>query len=99
MDKTVTITMRGREYPVRVTMGAMVMYRRETGEDPATLQDNQDLIRLLQWMYFCMKSACRADDVEFGFSFDEFCDQLTPEMVNDWHRRQAEMEQQQAKKK
>lgn len=75
---TVEVTIDGRAYPCRMTMGAMLRYRRLTGKEVSELGDGSvsDLATLL---YCCTASACSADGVEFGLSLDEFCDRIGPE--------------------
>ena len=63
------IKIKGQEYPCRVTMGAMVRFKRESGKD----------IREVKFVWCCVKSACNADGVEFDIAFDRFVDMLEPE--------------------
>jgi hypothetical protein len=61
-----------------MTMGAMVRYKRNTGEDVSKMR--QDDIEQVTMLLFCMTSAaCRREEVEFGLSFDDFADALTPD--------------------
>lgn len=73
MDEARRIEIRGKFYPIRVTMGAMVRFKRETGCDVSELKDT-DLERLLVFMWCCVVSACKADDVDFGMDFETFAD-------------------------
>lgn len=46
-----------------------------------------------------MKSACRAEGVEFCLDFDDFCDHVTPDDLNRWNAKMADDEGGEAKKK
>lgn len=65
----------GKEYPCRVTMGAMVRFKRETGRDVSSLTQN-DISDLVLFMWCCVVSASKADGVEFDMSFEDFADRL-----------------------
>lgn len=67
----------GKEYPCRVTMGAMVRFKRKTGFDVSKL-DPTDMEGLMAFIWCCVVSACRADSVEFDMDFEDFADRLTP---------------------
>lgn len=75
------IQIKGTEYPCRVTMGAMLRYKRESGEDVSKLKDD-NLEGLVLFLWCCVKSACNADGVDFHYGFDEFADALSPKELN-----------------
>ncbi len=58
-----TINVGGRELPCRVTMGAMLRFKRETGRDVSGMSSD-DVSDLVTFMWCCVVSACRADGVE-----------------------------------
>nr|DAV78519.1 MAG TPA: tail assembly chaperone protein [Caudoviricetes sp.] len=70
----------GKEYPARVTMGAMRRYKRETGQDVSLMGNDIDL--LVTFMYCCIVSACNADDVPFDMDMDKFADGLGMDDLN-----------------
>lgn len=72
------VRIKGREYPCRVTMGAMVRFKRATGKDIREA-DQQDLEQMLLFVWCCVKSACNADGVEFDMDSEMFIDMLDPE--------------------
>lgn len=78
------ITINGNEYPCRVTMGAMLRFRNETGRDVSQLDSNEaaDLVTLL---WCCVASASKADGVEFGMGLMDFADTLTPETLTGFY--------------
>lgn len=72
------IKIKGQEYPCRVTMGAMVRFKRESGKDIREV-NQEDVDLMLMFVWCCVKSACNADGVEFDIAFDRFVDMLEPE--------------------
>ncbi len=75
------IQIKGIEYPCRVTMGAMLRYKRESGEDVSKLKDD-NMEGLVLFLWCCVKSACNADGVDFPYNVDEFADALSPQELN-----------------
>ncbi len=60
----------GKEYPIRVTIGAMVAYKRDTGEDFTSFKgDDMEKVGLI--LYHATRSACKADGVVFPFEKPE----------------------------
>ena len=72
------IKVTGVEYPCRVTMGAIVRFKRESGKDIRDI-DQSDIDQMLLFVWCCIKSACNADGVKFELPFDVFVDMLEPE--------------------
>lgn len=66
-----------KDYPSRVTMGAMIDFKRETGKDVTEI--GTDIEQLTMFMYCCVRSACRADKVDFTLTFEEFADGINLE--------------------
>ena len=84
----VKITIGGKEYPCRVTMGALLRFKRATGHDVSTLNDG-DVEELLTLLWLCVVSACKADGVEFGLTLDEFADSLDAQEMNAFYASMA----------
>ncbi len=93
--KEMRISVGGRELPCRLTMGAMLLFKRQTGKDLNQIQ-GEDLEAMLTLLWCCVKSACRAEGVEFNVDFEMFCDMITPEEMALWNKA---METEQDKKK
>lgn len=74
------INVGGRELPCRVTMGAMLRFRRETGRDVSEMSSG-DISDLITFMWCCVSSACVADGTEFGLTLEEFADRMDPESL------------------
>ena len=66
-----------KEYPSRVTMGAMIDFKRETGQDVNEI--GADIEQLTMFMYCCVRSACRADKMDFQLTFEQFADGINLE--------------------
>ncbi len=79
-----TIEVGGKSYPCRLTMGAMLLFKQQTGKDVRQLTDG-DLEGMLVLMWCCMKSACRADGIAMDIDFDHFCDLIGPADMAKWN--------------
>ncbi|MCM1518961.1 MAG: hypothetical protein NC117_09995 [Pseudoflavonifractor sp.] len=67
----------GRELPCRVTMGAMVRFKRETGKDARQFSAD-DLEEVITFLWCCVVSSCRADKISDPPALDDFADLLEP---------------------
>ena len=83
------ISINGKEYPCRITMGAMLRFKRETGKDASELKET-DVAELVTFLWCCIASASKADDVEFGMSLMDFADQLEPETLTGFYTSMSE---------
>lgn len=70
----------GKEYPMRMTMGAMRRFKRETGTDVNQMGMDVDL--MIIFLFCCVASACNADGVEFLLDIDTFADGLDMAVLN-----------------
>lgn len=80
MKKT-KIKVGDKEFPCRVTMGAMVRFKNESGKDVSKLEKT-NISELVLFVYCCVKSACNADKVEFDYDFQSFADLMEPDAAN-----------------
>ena len=83
MKKT-KIKIDGKEYPCRVTMGAMGRFKNESGKDVSKLE-KANISELVLFVYCCVKSACNADKVEFDYDFETFADLMEPDAANSFY--------------
>ena len=81
--KNVEITIDGKAYPCRQTMGAMLRFKRETGRE-VTEMEMSSFSDLCTFLWCCVVSACKADGVEFGMSLLDFADSISPDDMNGW---------------
>ena len=71
-----------REFPIRMNMGAMLRFKRLTGREVSELM-NGDMEGMITLVYACTASACNADGVEFGYTLEDFADNLEPESFSE----------------
>lgn len=74
------VKIEGKEYPFRMTMGALMRFKRETGKDVSRMEAT-DLTENLILIWCCIMSACVVDNVVFEWSAQELADRLGPEDV------------------
>lgn len=86
MDGVGKFTFNGKEYPARITMGAIRTFKRETGKDLLTSLDTLNAEDLGVLLYGAITSGCRAQKVQFDYTLDEFFDNVIPDEVAAWFR-------------
>lgn len=82
--KQLKLKVNGMDYPCRITMGALLLYKRNMGKE-VVLNEHSDMEDILMFMWCCIVSACRADGVEFNMDFETFCCYLEPQDVAAWN--------------
>lgn len=87
--KNVEITINGKAYPCRQTMGAMLRFKQETGKEVTDIEAG-NLTDLCTFLWCCIVSACKTDGVEFGLSLMEFADSIGPDEMQKWSDSAAE---------
>lgn len=80
--KKIEITIDGKAYPCRQTMGAMLRFKQETGKEATEMQDSFSDLCVFLWC--CVASACKRDGIPFTLSFMEFADSISPEEMVGW---------------
>ena len=83
MKKYLTITVDGKEYPCRPTMGAMLRFKQETGREVTQIEPG-DLSGLVTYLWCCARSACKREGVDFPLSLMDFADAIDPQDVALW---------------
>lgn len=78
------IKINGNEYPCRVTMGAMLRFKRETGRDVSTM-NAEDVSDMIVFIWCCIVSACKADGVQFDMPLMDFADMLGPDSIREFY--------------
>ena len=70
------VKINGKDYPFRLTIGATIAYKRDTGED-FTKFSGEDMEKMLSIIFNGIKSACKTDGIEFPYqSPDEIADYI-----------------------
>lgn len=77
------IVIKGKAYPCRPTMGAMLRFRKETGKEVTEISGGS-LTDLCTYLYCCVASASAADGLDFNMSLMDFADALSPEDMSAW---------------
>lgn len=73
----------GKTYPCDLTMGALLRYKREEGEEIHEIEEGE-VCKMMTLMWCCVKSSCSRDKVNFDMSLEEFADNVNPQDVADW---------------
>lgn len=84
MKEITKITINGNEYPCRITMGAMLRFKRETGRDVSQMADD-DVADMVTFLWCCIASACHADGVPFDIALMDFADMLGPDSIREFY--------------
>lgn len=82
MKKKVTISIDGKEYPCRPTMGAMLDFKDETGKEVTEMDGG--VSDMFTYLFCCIRSACRRDGIDFPLNRTEFADSVTPDDMARW---------------
>lgn len=79
---TITISIDGKEYPCRPTMGAMLRFKEQTGKDISEISGG--VTDMATYLWCCIRSACKRDGVKFGMSLMDFADAVTQDDMSAW---------------
>lgn len=80
--KKIEVTINGKAYPCRQTMGAMLRFKHETGKEVTEI--GSSLSDLCVFLWCCVSSACKADGTEFGMSLMDFADSISADDMAAW---------------
>ena len=78
----ISITINGKAYPCRQTMGAMLRFKRETGKELTEVGNN--LSDMCTYLYCCVASACKHDKIPFDMELIDFADSLSIDDITSW---------------
>lgn len=81
------IRINGIEYPIRVTLGAQLLFKQETGRELSDMDGTEDFAR---YIFLCCKSASIADGITFAIPFEEFVNHFDQGMIDEWTEMQLE---------
>ena len=81
--KQLTIKIGDRQLPCRLSMGAMLLFKRTTGKDVSEMSGN-DMEEMLILLWCCVCCACKADGIGFDTDFDTFVCQISPMDLAQW---------------
>ena len=81
-NKNITITVDGKEYPCRPTMGAMLRFKQQTGKDVSEMSG--EVCDMATYLWCCIASACKRDGIQFDLPLMDFADSITEEDMLAW---------------
>lgn len=67
---------------MRITMGAMLRFKRQTGKDVSDM--GTDVSLMIIFLFCSVASACNADGIDFTLDIDRFADGLEMNLLNDF---------------
>ena len=76
----VNITIDGKAYPCRPTMGAMLRFKRETGKE--ITETDGSFSEMCIYLWCCIGSASKHDGLDFNLSMMDFADSISPEQIS-----------------
>ena len=83
MKTNIEVTINGKVYPCRPTMGAMLRFKKETGKEVTEITTD-NFSDLCTYLYCCVASASAADKVPFDMPLMDFADALSAEDMENW---------------
>ena len=92
------VSFNGVSYPMVLTMGAILDFKRLTGKDVSEVKGN-DIEGLVTLCYCCLASACRAKKQEFPYSLQDFFDNCTIDDINAMNEQIARQQAEEGAKK
>ena len=78
----IEITVNGKAYPCRQTMGAMLRFKRETGKEVTDIKG--EVSDLCTYLWCCVCSASKHDGLDFDLPLLDFADSISPEDIQAW---------------
>ncbi len=76
--KKITVTIDGKEYPIRLTMGAILRFKQETGKEVNEAEGTMDNATLV---WCCIQSGCKREDKDFEYSLMDFADHVDADEI------------------
>ena len=80
----IEININGKAYPCRPTMGAMLRFKNETGREVTDIDGG--FSDLCTYLWCCVVSACKKDNIPFDLSLMDFADSIEPADMEAWSR-------------
>jgi hypothetical protein len=65
------VKIKGKEYPIEVTMWALLQFKRDKGKAVSELKDD-DQEDMVYYSYLCVKGACMRAQIDFKMSFEDY---------------------------
>lgn len=87
MGKRLYVDVKGVSYPAEVSLGAMLLFKKETGKEVSEIKGLSDSII---WLWCCVKSASSSTNTPLTMGCQEFADNCTMEVLDEWAEVQNE---------
>ena len=81
------VKINNKNYPIRVTLGAQLLFKQDTGKEVSAMEGVEDFGK---YLWCCTKSASMADGVEFDIPFDQFLHSFDQDLLDQWEDLQQE---------
>ena len=81
--KKVEVKINNVAYPCRPTMGAMLRFKRETGREVTDISEDA-ITDLCTFLWCCVVSASKADNVNFDMPLMDFADSIALDDLMAW---------------
>lgn len=81
------VKINGKDYPLRVTLGAQLLFKQDTGKEVSEMNGVEDFGK---YLFFCTRSAAIADGLQLEATFEEFLHAFDQELLDQWEEMQAE---------
>lgn len=82
------ISVKDKEYPCYVTMGALLRFKDVTGKELSEVSQT-GLSDMLTLLWCCCQSACRREGMDFDLSLADFADNILPDELLSWSNSMA----------
>ncbi len=81
------IKINNKSYPLRITLGAQLLFKQDTGKELAEMKGIEDFGK---YLWCCAKSASMADGIEFDIPGELFIHSVSQELLDEWEELQLE---------
>lgn len=95
MKESLYVEIDGKNYPAHTSLGAMLLFKKETGKEVNEISGLSDSI---VWLWCCVKSASSKSEEPLIMSCQEFADSCTMEVLDEWTNAQKELQETSKKK-
>ena len=89
------VEIEGISYPAHNSLGAMLLFKKETGKEVNQIDGLSDSII---WLWCCVKSASARTEHPLTMDCQEFADRCTMDVLDEWTNTQRELQEESKKK-
>ena len=92
---TLYVEIDGTSYPAESNLGAMLLFKKETGKEVKEISGLSDSII---WLWCCVKSASSKTSKPLEMDCQEFANSCTMEVLEEWTQSQNKLQEDSKKK-